>query len=105
METVLVDALLAIGVAAELICCIGVAAARTTADRLHYAAAGTTVGPFAILAALLVREGLTSQGLQAIATVAILFVAGPIVTHATARAVRRVDYGDLQALPEERADP
>jgi monovalent cation/proton antiporter MnhG/PhaG subunit len=88
MRNVIVDALLVVGVGAELLCCIGVAVMRTTWDRLHYTAAGTTVGPFCILAAVLVREGFGQVGLDAIAAVAILFLAGPLVIHATARAAR-----------------
>jgi multisubunit Na+/H+ antiporter MnhG subunit len=88
MGNVVVDILLAAGVTAELLCCIGVAVMRTTFDRLHYSAAGATVGPFCILAALLVREGFGQVGLSGIAVVAILFVTGPLVVHATARAAR-----------------
>lgn len=88
MGNVAVDILLALGVAAELLCCVGVAVMRTTFDRLHYTAAGTTVGPFCILAAVLVREGFGQVGLDTIATVAILFLAGPLVIHITARAAR-----------------
>jgi monovalent cation/proton antiporter MnhG/PhaG subunit len=88
MSNVAVDVLLGLGAAAQLLCCIGVLVMRTTADRLHYASAGVTIGPFCVLAALLVREQLASQGLQAIAAVAITFLIGPIVTHALARAIR-----------------
>jgi multisubunit Na+/H+ antiporter MnhG subunit len=88
MRSVAVDVLLAAGVIAELLCCVGVAVMRTTFDRLHYSAAGTTVGPFCILAALLVREGFGQVGLSGIAVVALLFVTGPLVVHATARAAR-----------------
>jgi multisubunit Na+/H+ antiporter MnhG subunit len=88
MGNIAVDVLLAAGVAAELLCCAGVAVMRTTYDRLHYTAAGTTVGPFCILAALLVREGFGQVGLNGIAVVVILFLAGPLVVHATARAAR-----------------
>ena len=98
----LVDVLLAFGVGAELMCAIGVAAMRTVFDRLHYAAAGTTIGPFLILVALLIRTGFTSQGLEAIAAVAILFLANPALVNATARAARRMDYGGVSALPEEK---
>jgi monovalent cation/proton antiporter MnhG/PhaG subunit len=88
MGNIVVDTLLAAGVAAELLCCIGVAVMRTTYDRLHYTAAGTTVGPLCILAAVLVREGFGQVGLDTIAAVALLFLAGPLVIHATARAAR-----------------
>jgi monovalent cation/proton antiporter MnhG/PhaG subunit len=98
----IVDVLLAVGVGAELACAIGVATMRTVFDRLHYAAAGTTIGPFLILAALLTRTGFTSQGLEAIAAVVILFLANPALVNATARAARRMDYGGVTALPDEK---
>src|SRR5437764_4186605 len=102
MANAVVDVLLAAGVAAELVCCLGVAVMRDVYDRLHYASAGTSVGPFLVLAALLVREGLASQGLEAIAVVALLFLANPLVVHATGRAARRVYRGTLEASAEEK---
>jgi monovalent cation/proton antiporter MnhG/PhaG subunit len=62
---------------------------RDVFDRLHYATAGTTVPAFLVLAAVLVREHVSSGGLQAIAAVAILFLLNPILVTATARAARR----------------
>lgn len=102
MSTVAVDALLGLAVVLELACCVGVAAARTTFDRLHYAAAGATVPAFLVVAAVLVRQHLSSGGLQALAALAILFLLYPVLLTATARAARRIDYGDVTALPEER---
>jgi monovalent cation/proton antiporter MnhG/PhaG subunit len=101
-ENLVVDVLLAAGVAAELLCCLGVAVMRNAFDRLHFAGAGTTVGPFLILAAVLVREGLTSEGFEAIAAVAVLFLLSPILVHTTARAARRVYSGRLESTAEER---
>lgn len=86
-----VDVLLGLGVAGELLCVAGVLVMRTTFDRLHYTAAGTTVGPFCILVAVLVREGFGEAGLDAIAAVVLLFLAGPLVIHATARAARTTE--------------
>lgn len=91
MANVAVDVLLAVGVTLEIVCCIGVLLARTTYDRLHYASAATTVPAFFVLAAVLVREHLSSGGLQAIVAVALMFLLNPIVVIATARAARRVD--------------
>jgi len=101
MRNAIVDVLLAAGVTAELLCALGVAVMRTTFDRLHYSAAATTVGPFLVLAALLVREGFGSVGLQSVAAVGLLFLANPIVVHATARAARQLEYGRTHALREE----
>jgi multisubunit Na+/H+ antiporter MnhG subunit len=86
-----VDVLLGLGVAGELLCVAGVLVMRTTFDRLHYAAAATSVPAFLVLAATLVREGATSGGLEAIVAVGLLFLLNPAVLLATAMAARRVD--------------
>jgi multisubunit Na+/H+ antiporter MnhG subunit len=62
---------------------------RTAYDRLHYAAAGTTLPAFLVLAAVLVREHLSAGGLQAVAAIGLMFLLNPIVVIATARAARR----------------
>ncbi|HET8605397.1 MAG TPA: monovalent cation/H(+) antiporter subunit G [Gaiellaceae bacterium] len=102
MGNVAVDVLLGVAVAAELLCALGVAVMRTTFDRLHYVGAASTVGPLLVLAALIVREHLSSQALEGIAAIGILCLASPIVVHALARAARRIEYGAVTALPEER---
>jgi multisubunit Na+/H+ antiporter MnhG subunit len=86
-----VDVLLGFGVAGELLCVAGVLVMRTTFDRLHYAAATTSVPAFLVLAATLVREHVTAGGLQAIAAVGLLFLLNPAVVLATAIAARRTD--------------
>jgi monovalent cation/proton antiporter MnhG/PhaG subunit len=86
-----VDILLALGVVLELLCCVGVVVMRTTYDRLHYAAAGTTVPAFLILAAVLVKQHLSGGGLDAIAAVALMFLLNPVLVVATARAARRIE--------------
>lgn len=100
MTNVVVDVLLAGGVLAELVCCLGLAVMRTTSDRLHYASAGYTVGPFLVVAALLVREGLGAFGLDALAVAVLLFLPGPILVHATARVVARSEL-ERAPLPEQ----
>jgi monovalent cation/proton antiporter MnhG/PhaG subunit len=102
VSNVAVDVLLVLAVAAQWICCIGVLVMRTTADKLHYSSAGVTLGPLLILAAVIVREHLSSQSLQTIAAIGFLFLAAPVVVHALARAIRRIDYGGTEALPEEK---
>ena len=91
---VLVDVFLIVGVALELLCCIGVAVMRTTFDRLHFVSAATTVPAFFVLAAVLVREHLSSGGLEAVVAVGLLFLLNPILTIATARAAQRA--GDAE---------
>jgi multisubunit Na+/H+ antiporter MnhG subunit len=102
MASLAVDVLLGLAVAGELLCVAGVVVMRTTFDRLHYAAAGTTLPAFLVLAAVLVREHVSAGGLEAIAAVGLVFLLSPVLVIATARAARRVDYGSVTPLPEER---
>ena len=89
-----VDVLLGLGVAAELLCVAGVLVMRTTFDRLHYVGAATTVPAFLVLAAALVREHISAAGLQAIAAVGLLFLLNPALLIATAQAARRIDQAE-----------
>jgi monovalent cation/proton antiporter MnhG/PhaG subunit len=89
-----VDCLLGVGVVAELVCVAGVLAMRTTLDRLHYAAASTTLPAFLVLLAVLIREHLSAGGLQAIAAIGLLFLINPALVIATARAAQRVDQAE-----------
>jgi len=94
-----IDVLLAIGVGCQLVCCLGVLVARNAYDRLHYAGAATTVGPFCIGTAIVIRESVSAGGIQTIVAVALLFLLNPVVVIATARAARRIDEGTLDGLP------
>jgi|SRR5579884_2936452 len=96
MANAAVDVLLGLAVFCEAVCVLGVIVMRTTYDRLHYAAAGTSVPAFFVLAALLCREHVSSGGLESIAAVAFLFLLGPLLVIYTARAARRIDMGDVQ---------
>lgn len=92
-----VDILLGLGVAAELVCVGGIVLMRTTLDRLHYAAATTTVPAFLILAAVLVREHFSSGGIEAVAAVALIFLLNPALVITTARAAHRADNPEFEA--------
>jgi multisubunit Na+/H+ antiporter MnhG subunit len=86
-----VDILLALAVALELACVLGVLVMPTTYDLLHYTGAAATVPAFLVLVAVLLREGLSSGGLEAIAAVGLMFFLFPMLLTATARAIRRID--------------
>jgi len=76
-------------VASELVCCIGVVAARDVFARLHYTAAASTLGPVLVAIAIAVEEGIRSTAAAAALVVAVfLFFGNPAVTIATARAAR-----------------
>lgn len=105
----LVHALLYLGVACQLLCVVGVLAMRGPFNRLHYAAAGSTLGPVLVGTALVLRETvrphgvveMSSGGTQALAACALVFVLGPAATIQLARAARRIARGEIAARPEE----
>ena len=105
-----VDVLLAIGVAAELVCVAGLLRMRTPYDRLHYSAAATTLGPGCIAVAIAMRETvspagaieLTSGGIEALCAGLLLFLLNPVLTHATARAARLAELGSFEPRAGER---
>src|SRR5256885_13614396 len=71
-----VTALLAAGVACEVLCALGVLVMRGPFQKLHYASAGTTVGAFFIGAAIVAREALHPGGAVALSR------GRPAATHA-----------------------
>ena len=61
---------------------------RDVFDRLHYAMAATTVPPFLLAAAVIVEEGWTQPGINALVVAAALFLLSSVLAHALARAAR-----------------
>jgi multisubunit Na+/H+ antiporter MnhG subunit len=95
--------LIGIGVATEVIACVGVAAKRRPMDRLHYASAATGLGPAFVAAAVCVREGVVSaQGLSALLIAVVLASAGGTLGLAVARIVRLRTIGTLEPSEAER---
>ena len=87
------------GVACEVLCAVGVLVMRGPFNKLHYAAAGTTVGALCIGGAIAARETLhahgaievSSAGIETLAAVGFLFLLNPALTILTARAARRLE--------------
>jgi multisubunit Na+/H+ antiporter MnhG subunit len=100
-----VDLLLAAGTLCQLACCLGVLAGGDAFDRLHYAGAGSTLGPLLILAAIVIRHGIAVQSLDTLAAVGLMLALNPVLISATARAARLVHTGQIGPTADEaRAD-
>jgi multicomponent Na+:H+ antiporter subunit G len=80
--------LVAAGVAIQVFACLGVVLMRDALDRLHYVGA-SAVGIALVAAGVIVAEGPSLIGLKALLTAAFLLVTGPVLAHATARAIHR----------------
>lgn len=97
MSSVSVDVLLALAVASELVCVLGVLLSATVYDRLHYSGASSAVAPLLLLAALAVEEGVKDPTWNGLVDAAALLFLNAALTHATARvARRRIGRTDLE---------
>jgi multicomponent Na+:H+ antiporter subunit G len=104
MSSVAVAALLIVGVAIELLCCIGVLVMRGPYARLHYTAPAG-VGALLIAIAVIVREGFSLIGNKALLLAVFVLVTGPVLSHVTARAARIRDFGDDVVESQHRQAP
>ena len=98
MRTVVVDALLVATVVGEAMCVLGVLAGATVYDRLHYAGATTSVPPFLVFVAILLRQPhpYTNPVWNALFVAVTLFLLNGALTHAIARVVRQREAHDLE---------
>jgi len=79
-------ALLAGGVAVQLLACLGVLLMREPLDRVHYAGA-CTAAALLVAAAVLVRDSFSLIGNKAIVLAGFVLVTAPVLAHVTARAI------------------
>ena len=91
-----VTILLALAVASEVVCVIGVVVGATVYDRLHYSAATTAVAPFLVLAGVVIEEGTRSPSWNAGFVAIALFVLNATLSHATARVARQRQREDVK---------
>jgi multicomponent Na+:H+ antiporter subunit G len=99
----IVYVLLALGVALEVLACLGLAAMKDVYDRLHYVAP-SVLGAVLVAAAVWVREGPSIIGLKAMLLAAFLLAASPALAHGTARAARIGRSGDWRVQADDRIE-
>lgn len=94
--------LLFAGVVVELICVVGLLRGRDVYDRLHFTGPASSLGALLICGAVLVNESFSQGGIKAIVVAGILTLTGPLIVHATARAARIHEDGELRLRADER---
>jgi multicomponent Na+:H+ antiporter subunit G len=99
-----VAALLAVGVGATFLSCVGVLVMRDAYDRLHYTAPAATIAPVAIAVAVVLEERLSAAGIKAVLVALVLLITNPVLGHATARAARIRELGEWIIRDEEREE-
>lgn len=99
-------ALLAVGVAAQLIGMVGILIAADVYERLHFIGPASIFGPFSLALAIVIDEGPLSQaGLKSILVALVLLALSPVLVHATARAAFVRERGSLTPLPGAPKEP
>jgi multicomponent Na+:H+ antiporter subunit G len=79
-------ALVVAGVVVLAFSCLGVLLMRGALARLHYVSV-STLGAVLVVAGVLVRDGASLIGVKAVLVGAFLVATGPVLGHATARAI------------------
>jgi multisubunit Na+/H+ antiporter MnhG subunit len=79
--------LLGIGTAIQLASCLALLAVRSAEDRLHLTTPASLLGPLAIGAAVITRIWWRGTSIKMIVVVLVLLVSGPLLVHATGRAL------------------
>jgi monovalent cation/proton antiporter MnhG/PhaG subunit len=98
-ESIAVWILLGIGMAAFVLTAAGMLTGKAF-DRLHYTDPAATVGIVAIAAAVVVHHPGASTVIKAILIAILVFFSGPVISHATARAIYERKHRNLK--PEHK---
>lgn len=96
MTPISVTILLALAVATEVVCVVGILCSATVYDRIHFSGATTTVAPFLVLAAIVVEQGIFNPTWNAGFDAVALFVLNSVLSHATARVARSRQHRDVE---------
>jgi len=99
---VAIDALVALSVAVAVLCAVGVLVTREPLDRLHYVTPVAAVSTAVLATAVVLHESFNARGLKAVLVAVTFIVLAPVLTQATARAVRVHRFGDWTIRPDEK---
>jgi monovalent cation/proton antiporter MnhG/PhaG subunit len=89
-----------LGVALNLFAAVGILVMRNAFDRLHFPAVAT-LGALMIAIAVVVEKSFSLVGDESLLIAAFLVLVSPVLTHATARAIRIDAHGDWRVQESE----
>ena len=98
MRAILVDLMLALVVCTELVCVLGVLAAGTVYDRLHFSGATTALAPACALVAVALRQPhpYTTPVWNALFVAVTLFALNNVLSHGIARVARQRETHEVE---------
>lgn len=99
-----VAVLLGISVVSTGICCSALLLFRDLFQRLHYVSVVTTVSTFALLLAVVIKEGAGQATTKTVLSFIVLLLINAVLSHATARAARVREFGHWTPNPDEQIE-
>lgn len=94
LQDAVIAALLAGAVLLVLVASLGVLLMRDVLEKVHFVTPAALVAPILVAIAVTVQQGWAQTTTQTWLAVAIMAVTGPVLAHATARAIRIRQCGD-----------
>jgi multisubunit Na+/H+ antiporter MnhG subunit len=104
LQDVVTDVLLALAVMLVLVSSLGVLVMRQDLEKVHYVTPAALVAPLFVALAVTVQQGWSQDTAQTWLAVLVMAATGPVLAHATARAIRTRQRGDWKQ-PEDPLDP
>jgi multisubunit Na+/H+ antiporter MnhG subunit len=104
LQTVVTDALLALAVLLVAVSSLGVLLMRRDLEKVHYVTPASLVAPVVVALAVTVQQGWSQVTTQTWLAVLVMAATGPVLAHATARAIRTREHGDWKQ-PGDPLDP
>ncbi len=95
MRDIAINTLLFVGVLSFLLTAVGLAWFKDVYDKLHFGSLGATIGISAFVLGILLHDGFSQSGIKSIIAGVAIVITNPILTHATARAARIRQLGEI----------
>jgi monovalent cation/proton antiporter MnhG/PhaG subunit len=99
-----VDVFLAITVGLTAVSCWALVLFQDLFERIHYLSSVTTISTFALLMAVVIKEGWGQATIKTILVFFVLLLINAVLSHATARAARVRELGHWTPTPEENIE-
>ncbi len=99
-----VAVMLGISVLLTAICCSALLMFGNLFERLHYLSSVTTISTFALLIAVVIKEGAGQASTKAVLVFLVLLLVNAVLSHATARAARVREFGQWTPTPGEHIE-
>lgn len=101
MSGAVAAALVIAGTIVVALASVGVLAARTALDRLHYVGLAATWGTALIAAAVVVGQSSGQTSIKAVLLAALIWCASPLLTHVQASLAYHVEFDDVRSEDAE----